>query len=370
MNRETDTVFLQTLGRFIQAQIQLAAVPLLQKMNDMEKEISRLKDMQDISFGDSEKISKELDGAIEGFSAEISRVEKLIPEVINGKDGNDGKDAIVDYDMINHSIKTKIEVEIGKFSVVDGKDGKDGIDGKDAVPIDYDAINECIWSHMEKQIAKIQIPKDGKDGKDADMEPLFAYVENYMKAIPIPQNGKDGQDGKDGTPGRDGADVVSAFRDSDQHLILTLSNGATKDIGLIHGQDGKDGINGTNGRDGVSYDQVTFTQNPDDPLEILVTQLGGNGEVLSKFRIPGFVYKGVWEQANKYRKGDAVTLGGSLWFALDDTEGKPEISKDWHLAVKRGREGKPGEKGDPGSPGKHGRDGRDLTQMGPDGSKW
>ena len=37
MNRETDTVFLQTLGRFIQTQVQLAVAPLLKRIDELEK---------------------------------------------------------------------------------------------------------------------------------------------------------------------------------------------------------------------------------------------------------------------------------------------------------------------------------------------
>jgi hypothetical protein len=302
MNRETDTIFLQTLGRFIQTQVQLATVPLLQKIEQLEKTISTMKDIQDIVLGDHENISKELDGAIEGFAAEIARVEKLIPE--------------------------GIETEIKKFSVADGKDGK-----------------------------------DGEPGKDADMDSLFAYIENYMKAIPIPQNGKDG---KDGPAGRDGADVVSAFRDSDRHLILTLSNGEVKDIGQVHGENGKDG---SNGRDGVDYNKIKFVQDLDDPRLVNVVHDGVKGEHIGSFRIPGFLDKGVWRQG-KYQPGDSVSLGGSMFIARVHTEAKPEISTDWRLSVKRGDPGKTGAKGEPGDSGKHGRDGRDLTQLGPDGAKW
>jgi hypothetical protein len=336
MNRETDTVFLQTLGRFISAQVQLAAVPLLQKIETLETQVMTLREIisADNAKDQVQGLAKELDGAIEGFAAEITRVERLIPampEVVNGRDGaagKDGADAVVDYDMINHAIKTKVEIEIEKFSVVDGK--------------------------------------DGEPGKDADMDSLFAYIENYMKAIPLPQNGKDGKDGKDGLAGRDGADVVAAFRDSDRHLILTLSNGVVKDIGQVHGENGKDGING---RDGVAYDKIEFVQDTDDPRLVTVKHTGANGEHITWFRVPGFLDKGVW-RAGKYLQGDSVSLGGSMFLARVDTEAKPEISTDWRLSVKRGDPGKTGAKGEPGDSGKHGRDGRDLTQIGPDGSKW
>ena len=58
----------------------------------------------------------------------------------------------------------------------------------------------------------------------------MARVDKYIENV-SPENGKDGKEGPQGPPGKDGADVVAAFRDSDKHLILTLSNGAIKDIG-------------------------------------------------------------------------------------------------------------------------------------------
>ena len=35
-----------------------------------------------------------------------------------------------------------------------------------------------------------------------------------------------------------------------------------------------------------------------------------------------------------------MTWGGSLWTAQDDTAEKPDGSKTWRLAVKKGRDGK------------------------------
>jgi hypothetical protein len=353
MNRETDTIFLQTLGRFIQAQVQLATVPLLQKIDDLEKRIVTLQNIQSFEAtalrDDAIKVSKELDGAIEGFAAEIARVEKVFEEkhatltnfaslidtrfenLPKPKDGADGKDAVVDYDTIADVIKTSIENEIAKFSVVDGK--------------------------------------DGEPGKDADMDALFSYIENYMKAIPIPQNGKDGKDGEkgeSGIAGRDGADVVAAFRDSDRHLVLTLSNGVVKDIGQVHGTDGKDGING---RDGIDYDLIKFVQDDDDPRVVNVVHDGVKGEHIGSFRIPGFVDKGVW-RAGKYQQGDSVSFGGSMFIARVDTAAKPEASPDWRLSVKRGLDGAAGKDGKTGERGPAGNNGRDLTQLGPDGKKW
>jgi hypothetical protein len=47
-----------------------------------------------------------------------------------------------------------------------------------------------------------------------------------------------------------------------------------------------------------------------------------------------------------YRKGDGVTWGGSFWIAQKDApEGRPGLSDDWRLAVKKGRDGRDGRDG-------------------------
>ena len=66
---------------------------------------------------------------------------------------------------------------------------------------------------VTEEVAKIPVPKDGKDGthgKDADEEKVVSIVfEKMLPAIadevakiPVPKDGKDGADGKPGTPCR------------------------------------------------------------------------------------------------------------------------------------------------------------------------
>ena len=79
---------------------------------------------------------------------------------------------------------------------------------------------------------------------------------------------------------------------------------------------------------------------------------------------------GVYKPDVAYVRGDGVTWRGSLWIAQCDTSAEPEKSRDWRLAVKRGRDGKDGATGPRGEKGEPGKDGRDLTQIGLDGKKW
>jgi len=61
------------------------------------------------------------------------------------------------------------------------------------------------------------------------------------------------------------------------------------------------------------------------------------------FEMPVVLDKGVWRETDVYRRGDGVTWRGSYWIAQTDTKTKPdEVTRDWRLAVKRGRDGRHG----------------------------
>ena len=63
--------------------------------------------------------------------------------------------------------------------------------------------------------------KDGINGKDG-------------------KNGVDGQDGKDGTNGADGRGITNTEINANGELILTYSDGTTKNAGVVKGKDGTD----------------------------------------------------------------------------------------------------------------------------------
>ena len=204
----------------------------------------------------------------------------------------------------------------------DGKDGAPGIDGKDGVP--------------------------GKDGKD-------------------------GLNGEQGPAGKDGVDVTDLLINRDGELIATLSNGTTKKVGHVVGEDGtpgldgKDGERGKDGLDGVGFDDLRVEYDGERKLEFIFIK--GENEKRFTFKLPVPLDRGVWKPGD-FEKGDGVSHGGSWWIAQIDTSGKPELTKEWRLAVKRGDRGKDGVDGKRGDVGPRGSDGRDLTQLGPDGSKW
>lgn len=49
-------------------------------------------------------------------------------------------------------------------------------------------------------------------------------------------------------------------------------------------------------------------------------------------------YRGVWQPAETYEKGNFATYDGSLWACIADAPGKPGVH-GWQLAAKKGRDG-------------------------------
>ena len=68
-------------------------------------------------------------------------------------------------------------------------------------------------------------------------------------------------------------------------------------------------------------------------LEKAIEELRANGPNLAS------AYKGSW-MLGAFHRGDLVTMSGSLWLALADTEEKPGAGACWKLVVKRGADGK------------------------------
>lgn len=206
--------------------------------------------------------------------------------------------------------------------------------------------------------------------------------------------GDRGELGPAGIDGKDGADLVQALIDREGNLILTLSNGYTKTVGLVIGRDGRDGTDGRPGRDldleqvrdaitkevaiwpkpkdgkdgapGLSPDDFDWDFN-DDTRELRIRLIREGRVVVERKKILTGVriYRGVYEAGRTYERGDDVSWDGSIWTAMIQTDDRPgQGPTAWKMTVKHG------EKGPRGQDGKPGRDGRDLTNMGPRGEKW
>jgi len=206
----------------------------------------------------------------------------------------------------------------------------------------------------------------GRDGKDVDMAEVQRMIDEAVAriaaeevakavaALPYPKDGErgpageKGEQGPAGPPGRDGLDAVEFFRDANGHLIASMSNGTTRDLGDITGlpgADGKDGapgapgtngVDGKDGKDGLGFDDLDLAI-ADDGIAIKFQR----GDEVKAFALPVPVDCGVYNPIKTYRKGNGVTWGGSYWIAQKDGPGKPDTpDSGWRLAVKRGQNGK------------------------------
>lgn len=344
-----------------------------------------------------------IDKVMAALNNEAGRVSEAIAGIKDGRDGIDGKDA----DPVAVAALLIPEVERAVAMIPKAEDGKDGAPGKDAdpatvvallvpeveravaalpKPVDKGADPELVERLIKEEVGKAVLPLSTRvesmtvETRDAmaAIEPaalapvLSVLVEDAVgkavAAIPVPKDGKDG------------VGAASALIDRDGNLVLTMTDGSTKSLGVVIGRDGqpgKDGVDGLVGKDGrdgldgVGFDDMQFAISEDQRTLSIVAVRGENRK---SWDIPlsHVLDRGVYKEGAEYKKGDAVSYGGSLWIAQEDTSDKPDSgSGSFRLSVKRGRDGKPGQDGAKGEPGPEGKPGRDLTQIDPTtGRKW
>ncbi len=126
--------------------------------------------------------------------------------------------------------------------------------------------------------------------------------------------------------------VRSAIIDRSGSLILTMSDGTTKDLGPVVGKDGDPG------NDGLGFDDLDVAYDGEKTITLTFIQ-GGRVKEFA-FTMPVVIDRGVYRDGSEYKAGDGVTWGGSFWIAQKDTSAKPDAGEDWRLSVKRGRDGK------------------------------
>lgn len=137
-----------------------------------------------------------------------------------------------------------------------------------------------------------------------------------------------------GTKG--GVGMAGAVIDRDGHLVLTLSDGTSQDLGLVVGKDAEPARDGA---DGLGFEDME-EELADDGRTIV--RRYRRGDLVKEFRhsVAVVLDRGVYKAGQEYEPGDAVTFGGSLWIAQAKTSERPEGGDAWRLAVKKGRDGK------------------------------
>jgi hypothetical protein len=329
--------FGQALVAEVKAAIERSTAPLLKRIADLEVEVVGLR-----SLDHSVAIAHAVRAAVEAM-----------PKPVDGKDGRDGADgqpgekgepgepgrdgldaAPVSDEAIARAVAHWLEANpplAGKDGVdgAPGEKGEPGRDGQDAAPVSDEAVAEVVAKWLEANPpAKGDPGRDGLDGKD----------------------GRDGVDGRDGAPGekgqdgKDGVGLAGALIDRDGQLVVTLTDGTTRELGPVVG---KDGAPGEKGRDG--FDLRDFDTEIRDGGRTLLFKFEQDGHSEThELALNVMLYRGVYKEdrAGGYEPGDTVTFGGSLWHCNEPTAAKPgENEKAWSLAAKRGRDGNNGKDG-------------------------
>lgn len=221
--------------------------------------------------------------------------------------------------------------EIGPVGPI-GERGEKGDPGADAPPPAEGLIAAAVAKYLEANP-----PPAGRDGKDGAVGPQGPAGDRGEKGEPGRDgiDGKDGVDGplgakgdagekgldgKDGRDGKDGIGMAGALIDRDGNLVITMTDGAAKSLGIVIGRDGVDGAPGRDGSPGINGKD------------------GADGVI--KLDLAD-VHKGPWK-AGVFERGNLVTMGGSTWLATASTESRPGTDETWRLIVKAGRDGKDG----------------------------
>lgn len=200
--------------------------------------------------------------------------------------------------------------------------------------LDVEALSEMMAGVVADEVAKA-------------IEPLHARIAELEAREPVAgPAGEKGETGADGAKGQDGADgrgIKDLLIDRDGSLIASMNDGEMKNLGPVIGKDGADGTDGKkgkDGRDGFGFDDMDVCV-LDDDRTIELSFRRGEEEKAFTLKWPTVVDRGVYKAGESYDPGDAVSWGGSLWIAQQETTAKPDTADSgWRLAVKRGRDGK------------------------------
>lgn len=255
------------------------------RLADVEKSIGELPKPKDGAPGEP------------GKSVTIEEVTPVLKDIVaslNLKSGEDGKSVCAD-DLLP-ALRAMVKAHVEALPAA-----APGQPGKDADPVDYDAIHKAIVAAVKEAVDGLTLPKprDGEDGKDALALEILPEIDE-TKAYPR------------GTYANHRGGLWRSYeRTSGKKGWEVLVNG-------VH--------------------EVTEEFDGERTL-IRKTHLT-NGQVIETvMTMPTILDKGVYRNENSYSKFDAVTLGGSLFIAQKDgPEGAPGSSPDWRLAVKRGRD--------------------------------
>lgn len=238
---------------------------------------------------------------------------------------------------------------------VNGKDGVNGTDGKDGV----NGINGVGIKEIQAQEDRVVF--------------MLSNGEDYR--IPLPKPEAPAMPAEPRAP----IDITDSMIDRNNDLILTFSNGTTKNVGRIVGRDGvdgKDGIDGKDGRDGLDgvgrpgedgrdgfgFDDLDVSL-MDDKRTVMFRFTKGENVKEFPIKFPNSIFRGAYAPEMVYEEGDEVAFLGATYHANAETVGNPPGSSDfWTQKAAPGRSVR-GPRGIAGKDGTNGTNGKDLRSF-------
>jgi hypothetical protein len=221
-----------------------------------------------------------------------------------------------------------------------GEKGEPGERGADAEPLDADLIVSDVMAMILggeslKTLVDLQVSESMAEWLKANP------IQNGLDGAPGPQ----GPQGPDGQKGADGIGLADALIDREGALVVTMTDGRHKSLGVVVGKDGNHGEKGMDGKDGLSFETVSGEY---DASRGYVLTLSA-GDRTKELVLPYLTHKGFWSEGKQVKAAESITHDGALWIAKRDTTAKPciENADDWALAARKGRDGRDGKDGKP-----------------------
>lgn len=216
-----------------------------------------------------------------------------------------------------------------------GEKGEAGEPGKDADPIEAaevvaelllgDEIKTLVDLHVAEAVAKYFETNPVLNGKDGS---------NGAQG----ERGEKGDIGESGLDGKDGVGLADTLLNQKGELVLTMTDGRIRELGVVIGKDG------ATGKDGADLSDVSFDYDGHRTFTIKAK----GGEVVKTYVLPIPLDAGYWRDGtSEAQKGDILTHDGNAWIALSDTKSKPghDTKTDWRLFARKGRDGNDGKNG-------------------------
>lgn len=308
--------------------IKTATAPLVARLSSVEQRLASLPvpkdgvDGKDGAPGEAGPAGKDADASeIWMLKADVELLRKELAE-------KDGARALDTLEIMHEAVK-KAVAEIPK--------PKDGAPGQSIDPEDVDAM---VAAHLTKAMSDQVFPNESDicasvlSELSKSVQPMVAAeVKQAVGALPVP---------------KDGVGVAEVFIDYEGHLIQTMTDGRTKDVGVVVGRDADmEALRATimktldswpkpkDGKDGLGFDDLEAVFDEHGRLSLKFSR----GDESKTFRVPCSVYRGIYRPDQTYEKGDVTTFGGSGFIAQKDGAlGKPAECDDWKMIVQRGRD--------------------------------